>query len=121
MLSDIRTVEYLLEQWGKWAYINRGVNVYFPSTNAVERMRGSSGVGCSLTDAEAETVDAVVSTMRLDERKAHDALSLYYVAGLPYRGVAQELHTNHRAAQDWTEQGRVYVKAALRFGAPKVD
>jgi hypothetical protein len=44
MLSDIRTVEYYLEQWGRWAYMNRGVKVYYPSINAVERMRASSGV-----------------------------------------------------------------------------
>jgi DNA-directed RNA polymerase specialized sigma24 family protein len=59
--------------------------------------------------------------MRVDERKAHDAVSLYYVAGLPYREIAKHMKTNHRAVQDWTEQGRMYVKAALRFGAPNTD
>lgn len=121
MLSEIRTVEYYLEQWGRWAYINRGVNVYFPSTNPVERMRGSNGIGCSITDGEAETVDSVVSTMRVDERKAHDAVSLYYVAGLPHREIAKHMKTNHRAVQDWIKHGRVYVKSALRFGAPNAQ
>ena len=118
MLSEIRTVEYLLEQWSRWARINRGLSLYYPSATNFERMRASSGQGCTLTDTEAEDVDAVVSALRMDARSAHDALALYYVAGMPYRDIGKHMKVHHRTASDLTEQGRMYVKAALRFGAP---
>jgi len=118
MLSEIRTVEYLLEQWSCWARINRGLALYFPSSTNFGSLRVRGGLGTTLTDSEAETVDAVVSSLRLDSRKAHDALALYYIAGMPYRKIGKELSVHHRTASDFTEQGRMYVKAALRFGAP---
>lgn len=118
MLSEIHTVEYLLEQWSRWAYINRGLSVYYPGIEPHERFR-ARGPSCALTDDQAETVDAVISALRMDSRKAHDALTLYYLARFPYREIAKEMECHHRTCSDWVEQGRMYVKAALRFGAPK--
>jgi len=117
-LSDIRTVEYVLTQWGKWAYIGRGLSLYYPSVEPHERMRQVNRSSTGLTDGEAEAVDAVVSVMRCRHRRAHDAIALHYVAGYPYRKVGEELGVHQRTARDWVEQGRMYVEAALVFGAP---
>jgi len=118
MLSEIHTVEYLLEQWARWAYINRGLSVYYPGIEPHERFR-ARGPSCAITDEQAEAIDAVVSALRMDNRRAHDALALYYVARYPYREIAKAMKHHHRTSSDLVEQGRMYVKAGLRFGAPK--
>lgn len=121
MIGDIRTVEFVLREWGKWAYINRGLALDFSSIEPHERMRQVSRASTALTDGEAEAVDAVVSVMRCRHKNAHDAVALHYVAGLPYRKVGQHLSVHHRTAADWIEQGRMYVEAALVFGAPNTQ
>jgi len=118
MLSDIRTVEYVLREWGRWAYVNRGLSLYYPGVEPYERMRRSGGTGTSLSDGEGEAVDAVVSVMRCRHRAAHDAVALHYVAGMPYRKVGEHMGCHHRTAADLIEQGRMYVEAALVFGQP---
>jgi len=120
MLSQARTVEYVLEQWGRWAYVGRGLSLYYPSIEPHERMRRAARGGTALTDGEAEAVDAVVSVMRCRHKSAHDAVALHYVAGYPYREIGRAMGCHHRTAADLVEQGRMYVEAALVFGAPNV-
>lgn len=117
MLSEIRTVEYMLGQWGKWAYVSRGIKLSHPCITPTERMRRRVGGVVSISDAEAETIDAVVSSLKHEVPKVHEALSLYYVASMSYRDVARVMGTHHRTVSDWVEQGRMYVRGALS-GAP---
>jgi DNA-directed RNA polymerase specialized sigma24 family protein len=116
MLSDIRTVEYVLGQWGLWARTNRGLHLDYPSISTHERMRRTGGGMVNISDTEAVQVDRVVSRIKSESTRVHEALALYYAAGLPYRQIGKLMGVHHRTASDWVEQGRMFVRGAL--GAP---
>ena len=49
-------------------------------------MRRVSGLGCAITDADAERVDAIISTMAQAHSNQQLALVLYYKNGLELSG-----------------------------------
>lgn len=115
MHSDIRTVEYLLTQWGRWAYANRGVQVNFPSVSPMFKSATKSPMSPNISDEDAIVVDGVVSQLRNRQPKMWEALGRYYIAGQSYRTIAKELDTHHRVASDLVNGGKMWVEGAI-FG-----
>ena len=114
MYSDYRTTEWLLTQWGIWANINAHPRHDFPRIEPYERMRRVGGLGCAITDADDERVDAIISTMAQAHSNQQLALVLYYKNGLSYRGVARAMKTNPRRVSDLLNGGRMWVDGAIQ-------
>lgn len=123
-LSDIKTVEWALSNWGAWAFQNRGIALYYPSIEPFERMRAKQSPGANITDDEAQEIDQAVSGMKCTQPDQHEALVLYYIARLSYRDIAREMskdrdkRIHHRTASDLVQGGRMWVEGALRNVAP---
>lgn len=114
MYSDYRTTEWLLTQWGLWASSGAHPRHDYPHIEPYERMRRSSGVGCAITDSEAELVDKIISGMHAIHKNQQVALVLYYKEGKSYRGVAKEMKTNVRRVSDLINGGRMWVDGAIQ-------
>ena len=120
-LSDIKTIEWLLINWGRWAYYNRGLSLYYQSIEPYERLRRTKPPSPAITDDEAYAVDLVISEMKRRRPAQHEALVLHYLAGYPYRAIAKEKKTNHRQIHDLVTGGKLWLEGALTGGAPFTD
>lgn len=117
-LSDIKTTEWLLINWGRWAYVNRGLTIYYPGIEPCEKMRGSSLPEPIITDVEALAVDAAISQLKPLRPAEYEAIVFHYLAGYSYRQIAKKKRTHHRHIADMVQGGKMWVEGALRGGAP---
>ena len=121
MLSEIQTIEWLLTEWGLWAHESRGLALYFPGINNIEKLHRHQPRGSRICDADAEDIDRIVSELRLVYPKEHEAIALSYVVGLSLRKVAQRMNlSNHRVASELKTGGSRWVEGKLteRHRAP---
>jgi len=114
MYSDYKTTEWLLTQWGIWANTGAHPRHDYPHIEPYERMRRTSGLSCAITDADAERVDAIISTMYNMHRNQHSALVMYYKDGASYRIIAKQMKTNTRKVSDLLNGGRMWVDGAIQ-------
>ena len=117
-LSDIKTIEWLLINWGRWAYYNRGLPLYYPSIEPYERLRRIKPPTPVITDDEAYAIDLVISEMKKRRPDQHEAIVLHYLAGYPFRAIARDKKTNHRNIHDLITGGKMWLEGALASGAP---
>jgi len=116
MRVQVKTIEFLLTEWAKWAYENRGLSLSYPSIDAPTRLRSASGAGSQITDDEAETIDAAVSRLGRKRRDQYNALVLHYLHGKSYRTIARELNVHHRVVSDMVNGGRMWLEGHLTLG-----
>lgn len=117
-LSDIKTTEWLLINWGRWAYVNRGLSLYYPSIEPFERMRGAGLPEPVIDDVDAMTVDFIVSQLKAIRPAEHEAVVLHYLAGLSYRRIAKRKKKHHRDISDLVQGGKMWIEGAIQGGAP---
>ena len=117
-LSQIRTIEALLSEYGRWAYQSRGLSLYYPSIEPHERLRSKMSASANITDDEALAVDKVIAAMKAIRPDQHEALTLFYIAGMSYREIGREKHIHHRSASDLVQGGRMWIEGALLTVAP---
>lgn len=117
-LSDIKTTEWLLINWGRWAYSNRGLQLYYPGIEPTERMRGGGIPTPHIEDDEAMAVDFAVSQLKPIRPAEYDAVVLHYLAGWSYRQIARSKKKHHRDVSDMVHSGKMWIEGAIRGGAP---
>ena len=117
MRADIKTSEFLLTQWGIWAYYNRGLALYFPGIEPFAKMGPSPASGLCIRDAEAEQVDRAVARLKLLSAAEYDALARHYLARQPFRKIARAHgHRNHKLVAHQVANGRRFVEGVLLGG-----
>lgn len=112
-LSDIKTTEWLLIQWGRWAYENRGLALDYPSIGPVERMRSTQPPGAMIGDYEGGIVDMAVTGLCLARPKEGEALTLYYLNEETYRGLGKKMGKHHKVVSDLVQGGKMWVEGRL--------
>lgn len=113
MYSDYKTTEWLLTQWGIWANINAHPRHDYPHIEPYERMRRNSGLGCSITEKDAEQIDSIISKMHERHRKQQIVIVMYYKDRMSYRRIAKAMSTNTRRVSDLLNGGRMFVDGAI--------
>lgn len=119
-LSAIRDTEWLLQQWGRWAYSRRGLPLDYPGITAFTRLRGNSLPEPNISDTEGLQVDRAVCGL-LDAHPAEgEAVALYFLVTPSYRGVGKLLRdehgrpVHHRVVGDMVRGGLMWIDATLR-------
>lgn len=88
-LAAVKTTEWALEEWARWAYHRRGVKLDYPGVESVARMRGSSVPEPCLTDQEGMLLDGLVSELRARYPEEGEAVALYYLVDRRHYKIAQ--------------------------------
>jgi len=112
-LVDIKTTEWMLINWGRWAYVNRGLSLNYSSIEPFERMRSSSPPEPLITDSEAIVVDEAVSALRVARPREGDTLALYYIGGKTYRGLGREVGRHHAVIASLVDSGKMWVEGRI--------
>lgn len=117
-LADIKTTEWLLINWGRWAHQNKGVSLNYPSTQSFERMRArrsdeKTSPGAMIDDDEAMIVDGAVAKLCAARPKEGDALAKFYLYNPTYRKLGEMLEVHHAIAASRVDNGRAWVEGRL--------
>lgn len=107
------TTEYLLIQWGRWAFQNRGVSLNYPSIEPYARLVTKSPPSAQITDELACEVDQTLAGMSRFDRVAHNAVALYFLTGMPYSKLGRELGIDKAAAWHAVSRGVAWMDGAL--------
>lgn len=112
-LSDIKTTEWLLINWGRWAYCNRGLSINFPSIEPYERMRAPSGSGPMIGDDDAMAVDKAVAELCAARPAEGNVLARYYLYSETYRGLGKKIGKHHAIVAQLVDAGKMWVEGRL--------
>ena len=117
-LADIKTTEWMLIQWGRWAHVNKGVSVNYPSAEPYERMRAKREDEKTpplpqITDDEAVVIDMAVAQLCQARPKEGDALALYYLYSPTYRELGKRLGKHHSIVAQWVDSGKMWVEGRI--------
>jgi hypothetical protein len=115
-LADIKTTEYLLDQWGL-AVCQAEVDLGYSHISPHERMRARLGATPNITPDEDALIDAALAKLRQSNRLAHDAVVLKYTTKLPLRRIGEEMGRKMRRPPFHQER----VREALAFGVACVE
>lgn len=115
--SSVRTTEWLLVNWARWAYFNRGLSVAWSSMTPFERMAhermGDAPPAPEISDADAAAVDRAVSELCMVRRAEGDALGLKFLCQMTYRDIGKELGRPHQVAAQMVDSGKMWVEGRL--------
>ena len=117
-LADIKTTEWLLIQWGRWAQVNRGISMNYPYQESFDRMRKKredekTPAAPQITDDHALVIDTAVAQLCLARPKEGDALALYYLYSPTYRELGRRLGKHHSIVAQWVDSGKMWVEGRI--------
>lgn len=112
-LAEIKTTEWLLINWGRWAYINRGISLNFLSIEPYERMRAAMPPSPMISDREAVIIDLAVSELRVARPKEGDITAWYYIGGKTYRSLGKQLNTHHAIVANMVDAGKMWIEGNI--------
>lgn len=116
--SAIKTTEWRLKQWGRWAFYKRGISFAWHTIEPYERMAhermGDEPPRPEITDQEAEAMDRAISLLACVNRQQHEALAVYYLYKPTYRDLGNMLKCHHATAQARLDGGRAWLDGYLR-------
>lgn len=112
-LAQIKTTEWLLINWGRWAYVNRGLSLNYLSIEPYERMRAAMPPDPMITDAEARVIDTAVSELRVARPKEGDITAWYYIGGKTYRSLGKQLQIHHAIVANMVDSGKMWVEGNI--------
>lgn len=102
--SAIQTKEYLIRQWVLWAYEGRGLKLDYPALANFAKWRPRAATGLCITASEGEELDEVVGTLKNSNDTLYQVFTLYHLAGLPLREVAEAMgHKDHKKVKHQLE------------------
>jgi DNA-directed RNA polymerase specialized sigma24 family protein len=119
----VTDIDYLLTQWARWAYSQPGVRVTYPHKAAFHVAKSG---GYAISDEQALLVDRAVGALAKRHPTDYEALTLYYLGGLPYHKVARMMSTpkrrrvTQREASQYVDAGRKWLDGVI-CGLDKTD
>lgn len=116
MSLNQNTTEWLLINWGRWAYENRGISLMWPSIEPYTKMQperfSERPPECMITEEEAAEVDRAISALYRTRKNEAEALAYYYLLhGVTYRDLGRTLNRHHAIAASWVDIGRGWVES----------
>ena len=112
-LAAIRTTEWMLAQWGRWAYHRRGLALDYPGVEPFTRMRGSVLPEPAIADDQALTVDRAVCRLAGAHPGEGRAVVLYYLVSPSYRRVGRLMGCSDKTAASLVRAGTMFVDGVL--------
>lgn len=117
-LSDIKTTEWLLINWGRWAHINKGVSISYPNIEPFERLRAkpaddNAPPKAEISDDEAIIIDMAVAQLCVARPKEGDALARYYLYNPTYRELGRKIGKHHKQVCDMVSGGKMWIEGRL--------
>lgn len=114
--SEIKTVEWLLTHWGRWAYHQRGLSVSWSVMEPYERMaheRMGNSYTPLISEEDALAVDKAVAELCAARPQEGKATALYYLCKPTYRDLGKELGKHHSVVANWVDSGKMWVEGRL--------
>lgn len=118
-LADIKTTEWLLINWGRWAYHNRGLSINWPSLSITEAMAhkrlGEDATPSPLiSDSEALVIDKAVAELRVARPAEGEALSRYYLSSkTTYRALGKQMGKHHQVVAELVQGGKLWIEGRI--------
>ena len=118
-MADIKTTEWMLIQWGRWAHVNKGISLNYPSQEPYERMRArredeKTAPAPQITDDDAVIVDLAIAQLILARPKEGDALARYYLSDrISYRDLGKQVGRHHSVVAQWVDSGKMWVEGRI--------
>lgn len=116
-LADIKTTEWLLINWGRWAYCNRGLSINFPAMEPYERMAhermGEVPPEPKISDSDAQAVDRAIAELCAARPKNGETLARYYLYSETYRGLGKKMGMHHQVIAHMVGEGKMWVEGRL--------
>jgi hypothetical protein len=112
-LAEIKTTEWLLINWGRWAFSNRNLSLYYKSIEPFERMRAAQPPSPMISDAEAIVIDEAVSALMIARPEAGEALARYFLGAKTYRSLARDMGKHHAQVAQLVDSGKMWVEGRI--------
>ena len=105
---------FLLGEWGRWAFINKGINLGYPNATPLRRLaKTTSAPSPMISDVCAEAVDYAVSRVCAANDEIGAALVHRYLLGKSYRKIGSKLGCSRTRAQKLVQIGEASVAEVL--------
>lgn len=113
-MKQFNDTAWLLDQWARWIWINRGVDLGYPRQVAFNRPRNKSrSIPVLVSDEVACEVDWSVAQLCLADEEMGRAVVLYYMRHLDYRRLGKRLNVSSRRAEVLVKTGVSWISDAL--------
>ena len=105
---------FLLQEWGRWAFVNQGLHLGYPSMTPTRRlMKTTSSAGPLISDLCAQGVDYAVSQVCAANDEIGAALVNRYLLRKSYRRIGETLGCSPTRAQKLVQIGEATVGEVL--------
>lgn len=105
--------DWLLTEWSRWAMVNPGVSLGYPSRANFDRARGSTVASPLIRDDEALMIDGVVSKLAQHNKEIHEAVVTYYFLGSNISRTAKKMGASKTRTRELIGLGASWVCGAL--------
>ena len=112
-MQTFNDTSWLLEQWGRWAYINRRINLSYPTIQPFTRLVTPTRSGPAINDLVAGEIDHAVAGLCKQNPEMGEAVARYYLNGVDYRLLGERMGISTRRASGLVQAGVSWVSDAL--------
>ena len=105
---------WLIEQWARWARIDRGAPNHYPSMTPVRQLLGSTLPSPLIEDNLALSIDLAVARLKSTHHNAGRVIILYFLIGLDADQVADAMHENRVRVDRWLNSGVRWIGVSLK-------
>ena len=104
------SVQYLLEQWGKWAASGKVKNIA-PGTLA--GLTGSTVKAAYILDEDAEVIDRIVARLKFKDPEMGEAICYYFINKRSIRDIAKMMKLSKHKADKMITAGIAWIDGCL--------
>jgi hypothetical protein len=112
-MNTFDDTSWLLEQWGRWAYINRRINLGYPTIQPFTRLVTPTRAGPAINDLVAGEIDRTVADLCSRDPEMGEAVARYYLNGVDYRLLGERMGISTRRASGLVQAGVSWVGEVL--------
>ncbi len=104
---------WLLDQWARWAQVNPGVSLGYPTVTPFRRLLGSTVPPPLISDDEATVIDSAVARLCRRDGEMGRAVVLYYFGGGNVSWVARTMQVHRKRADMLVQSGTAWIDGTL--------
>jgi hypothetical protein len=112
-MNTFDDTSWLLEQWGRWAYINRRIQLGYPTIQPFTRQVTPTRPGPAINDLVAGEIDHAVADLCKRDPEMGEAVARYYLNGVDYRLLGERMGISTRRASGLVQAGVSWVGEVL--------
>ena len=111
-MHEIDDTTFLLQEWARWIWINRGVVRGFPS-QAIYARQISNRPSPMISDLVAGEVDYALAQLCSRNEDMGRAVAIYFISGVSLRELARKMGYSSRKVTELVNAGVAQVSDAL--------